>query len=73
MKNNFFKINDFKEMQILESDRSNSKRYCRCGHSIVFPKTSKKDKIICRHCGSYVFKNDLLEFKYRLEERAKKM
>lgn len=60
-------------MQKLEEVRSQNKRYCKCGHSLVFPKTSKADKTICTHCGRYIFKNDLLEFEYRVKEKSKRI
>ena len=66
-------MNDFKRMQILEMDRTRDKRYCKCGHSVVFPKISKANKKICSCCGRYIFKTDLLEFKYRLKEKERKM
>ncbi len=60
-------------MMLLENDRAKYKRYCKkCGHSIVFPKSSKVDKTICSHCGNYIFKNDLIEFKYKLKQNTKK-
>lgn len=30
---------------------------CKCGHSVVIPKTSKKDYTICKWCGGKVDKN----------------
>ena len=38
-----------------------------CGHS-VFP---IKDKNICTHCGHWVYKNDKIEFEYKLKEYQK--
>lgn len=67
-------MNDFKRMKILENSRSDSKRYCKfCGHSIVFPKTSRADKTICSHCGHYIFKTDEIEFKERLKSAKNKL
>ncbi len=40
-------MNDFKKMQILENDRAKCKRYCKCGHPVVFPTNSKAIKVIC--------------------------
>ena len=64
-------MNDLKKMQILESERSKYKRYCKCGHSQVFPPTIKKNKLICTWCGSYIYKNDLEEFKGNLLKNVK--
>lgn len=63
----------FKDIEKLETERTEQARRCKCGHSITFPKTSKKDKVICTHCGRYIFKNDLLEFEYRIKEKSKKI
>lgn len=41
-----------------------------CGHSILFE--NKKNKILCNHCGRYVFKNKKTEFEYRLKEQLLK-
>ena len=45
---------------------SMARRYCSCGHTINIP--NKMDKIICSHCGNYVFKDKKTEFEYRLKE-----
>lgn len=64
-------MNDFKKMQILENDRANFKRYCKCGHPIVFPPTSKATKTICSWCGNYIYKNNLEEFKENIKKVLK--
>lgn len=64
-------MSDFKKMTLLEKERSKYKRYCKCGHSQVFPPTSKKDKIICTWCGNYIYKNDYEEFKSNLFNNIK--
>ena len=38
-----------------------------CGHT-VFP---ARDRIICSYCGSWVYKSDKIEFKYKFKEIAK--
>ena len=40
-----------------------------CGHSIV----PMKERIICTHCGRWVYKNDKAEFEYKLKEITKKL
>lgn len=61
----------YKEMKKLDSDRTDCTIYCKhCGHSVVFPKTSKVNKTICSNCGYYIFQNNLVEFKYRLGEKG---
>lgn len=43
---------------------------CPCGHTVTM--TSKVDKVICSHCGNYVFKNKKAEFDFRMREKMKK-
>lgn len=43
---------------------------CSCGHSVIM--TRKIDKVICSHCGNYVFKSKKDEFEFRLKEKMKK-
>lgn len=64
-------MGDFKRMLKLENDRAKYKRYCRCGHSIVFPTSSKTNKIICTWCGNYIYKNDHEEFKENIKKVLK--
>lgn len=64
-------MNDFKRMQILEKDRAKYKRYCKCGHSIIFPANSKNIKTVCTWCGNYIYKNDLEEFKENIKKVLK--
>lgn len=56
-----------------EIERTKYKRYCKnCKHSIVFPASSKLNKVICNWCGVYIYKNDFEEFKDKLEKNLKK-
>lgn len=42
------------------------KTYCSCGHSVVmFPNTNRK---LCTHCGHFIYRNKLDEFKAKLLE-----
>lgn len=38
---------------------------CKCSHTILF--TGKKDRLICRYCGNYVYKDKKTEFKYKMK------
>jgi ribosomal protein S27E len=42
-----------------------SKKECKtCGHKqLVF----KEDRVICSHCGNYIYKDNATEFKYKLK------
>ena len=61
----------FKEQQKLDKDRATTRRYCKnCGHSTSL---MKPDWIPCSHCGSRIYKNDLIEFRYKAKEEIKKL
>lgn len=55
-----------KEMdKMFNTYRENSFK-CKCGHTIVVSKQIKK--VVCNHCGKYVFRDPKDEFIYRLKE-----
>ena len=64
-------MGDFRKMLKLENDRAKYKRYCKCGHSIVFPPSSKTNKTICSWCGKYIYKNDFEEFEDNIKKVLK--
>lgn len=43
---------------------------CKCGHTNTM--NIKENKMICKWCGNYVFRNKRAEFEYRLRERINK-
>ena len=40
---------------------------CKCGH--INTMSNREDKMICKWCGNYVFRNKQKEFEYRLKEK----
>lgn len=42
---------------------------CKCSHTMLF--TRSKDRIICSHCGNYVYRDKGTEFKYKMKERLR--
>lgn len=58
--------------QKAEDERAKYKRYCKCGHSIIFTPSSKTNKTICSWCGHWIYKNDFEEFKDKLNKNIKK-
>ncbi len=43
--------------------------YCKkCGHTVLI---ANVDRIICSHCGHWVYKNDKIEFAYKMKEKMK--
>ena len=65
-------MNDFKRIELMESERAKFKRYCKCGHSIVFPKTSHATEVICNCCGRIIYKSDEIEFEKKLKSVIRK-
>lgn len=57
---------NFNQMTKLFNDASARTRVCSCGHRVLLP--IRKDKMICRWCGRYVFKDKRVEFIYRTKE-----
>ncbi len=50
------------------NERTLIKKKCKhCGHTQ--PIYIMQDKVVCKWCHNYIFKNDLDEFKYRLKEK----
>lgn len=50
------------------ADLQSRKRTCKyCGHTQSMH--ILLDKVVCRWCHHYIFRNELDEFKYRLRER----
>ena len=42
---------------------------CRCSHTQLIP--NQLDRVICSHCGNYVYRNKKLEFKDKLLKKIK--
>lgn len=49
--------------EIMDSVLSKYKVKCKCGHVLII---TNKDKVVCSHCGHYVYKNQKEEFKDRM-------
>ncbi len=58
-------VEDKKLMDVL----SNFRVKCKCGNTIVF--VSNREKIICKRCSRYVYRNKKLEFKDKLERERR--
>lgn len=52
-------------------EMSKYKRYCKCGHSVIFTPSSKATKKICTWCGTCIYKNDYEEFKENIKKILK--
>lgn len=62
---------NFKQIEILSRKQTDSRKLCKiCGHSALL---GNRDKIICNHCGHYIFKDDATEFSYRLNQSRLRM
>lgn len=59
----------FKTLRQLEKDYKVLQNYmikCNCSHTVLF--TGEKDRLICSHCGNYIYKDKRTEMKYKLKE-----
>jgi DNA-directed RNA polymerase subunit RPC12/RpoP len=46
----------------------NNTVYCKhCGHSLAFLNKRATDKVICSHCGYWIYRNDFAEFQDKLK------
>ena len=41
---------------------------CKCSHTVILINC---DRIICSHCGNWIYKNQETEFRYKLAEKMK--
>ena len=65
----FQEILSYKEMNKRLGVFQNYVIKCKCSHSILF--TGRKDRIICSHCGNYVYRDKKVEMKYKIKELLK--
>ena len=42
---------------------------CKCSHTLLF--TGIKDRLLCSHCGHYVYKDKKTEMKYKIKEKLR--
>lgn len=64
------KMTRYEEDSKIFESLSNATVKCKhCGHSKTMPNA---ERTICNWCGYWIYKNDLIEFKYLLKERIKK-
>jgi len=61
----------FTQMEKLQEELSNHTYTCNRGHRVVI--LPQKDKVICNWCKHYVFKNKQEEFKYRMNEKIRRL
>ena len=66
-----YKIGTFKkEDDKWFNERAKNKITCPCGCRVIIPE--KVDRIICRWCNKWVYKDEKTEFKYKLLEEKKR-
>ena len=64
------KVLTIKEYERMADEYDKVKYRCKkCGRRVIIPYNIEKQ--LCTWCGSYVFKNDQEEFKYRIKEYIK--
>lgn len=55
------------QTEIKESILAKYKVKCKCGHVVILG----KDKVICSHCGNWIYRDKRTEFKEKLENARK--
>lgn len=63
------KYKSFKQLHKEEDVFNRFKVKCKCSHTIIIPKTC--DRVICSHCGYWVYKDKKTEIRYKLKEIMK--
>lgn len=65
----------FKQMIKKEEFESNHKVYCKCNHGtgVVFYNNDGVDRLICRNCGNFIYRDKKTELKYKLKEKGIKI
>lgn len=58
------------EFKKMTQEYSKVKYTCKCSHRVII--SNQVDKVICSHCGNYVFKNKKDEFIFRMKEKMKR-
>lgn len=67
-----YKTLTIKEYERLSDEYDKVKYQCKnCGHKMIIPYNI--DKQVCSWCKNYVFKDEKDEFKYRLEEKIRRV
>ena len=66
---------NFKEMMNVENFDSTHNVYCKCNHGtgVVFYNNDGVDRLICKNCGNYIYKDKKTEMKYKLKEKGIKI
>lgn len=64
--NGFAQRYNKKEMDRMFKTYTDNSYKCRCGHTVTIAKNC--EKVVCSHCGRYVFREKKDEFMYRLKE-----
>lgn len=54
----------------LYSYDSKHKIYCTCGQYGVMFYNTRRDRLICKNCGKYIYKDKKTEFKYKMKEKG---
>lgn len=62
---------DTQEYERRADELDKVKYRCKCGRRVVIPKWL--DKQLCDWCGDYVFKSKKDEFRYRIQEKLRRI
>ena len=55
----------------LQIEKSKYKVKCKCGKYVIFYPIIPENKLLCSHCGHYVYKDEKEKFKDLLNKKKK--
>lgn len=64
-------LDRYKSYKQIAHDQNKLQDYvvrCRCGHSILM----REERLLCYHCGHYVYRNEKAKMKYKIRELLRK-
>ena len=60
--------------QKAENERARYKVKCKkCGHTLVFTPSNKKNKILCNYCGYYIYRSKKDKFKELFQKKKREV
>ena len=58
----------FKKDTKMFDDFSKYRVVCKCSHTVTM---ARADRIICNHCGNWIYRTPQIEFRYNMLEKIK--
>ena len=58
----------FKKDDEMFKNLSKYRVVCKCSHTVTM---ARADRIICNHCGNWIYRTPQIEFRYKMLEKIK--